>query len=796
MADQLEPPGGDNESSDLSVALQVDSLCDAFELSWKEGQRPDLKSYLQTTSVPAQTLFVELVLIDIAYRQKSGESPRLEEYASLFPEFSNALEGITVPTRQSKQSAEEVTVKASEFSRLGHFELRERLGEGAFGVVWKAWDLKLRRWVALKQFREVNSDVSRHLLLREAQVVASIDHPNVVRVHEIGSHLHDDYVAFEYLSGGTLSQWIKHRITSEGESQIAPQLAAETAIQMVRGLQAVHAHGVIHRDFKPGNVLLNEQGVLKIVDFGLARHADVLSTIGGDGLLMGTIPYMSPEQCRGNQEVTARSDIYSLGVVLYEMLTGRRPLQGTRVELLEKIQKERPVPPGQLADIPRSLEHICMRALEKDPRDRYSSATEMQADLEAFLNGKEIVLRRPPVFRRLHRTVRSNALLLSSLILSLAGFGAFLASSQTPAVDGRKVIQLASDPPGARVAMIPLDPSTGIPQPQQIVHARGRTPLNERLVPPGDYLVEVYLDDGNFHEVYRHVPDDREQLSSHAAPLGWRRDKNNPKKIRLPSVSIPMKPVTEEMALVSGSEHFRAGSENDPLLTAYERIVPSFYIDVTEVPLSVSRDIFDREKEPDLQWKQPPTLQHAWCTRWLTAVWVAELLGKRLPDEFEYEYAATNAGTQNFSWGNEPAPPQPAEEELPQVGKPAFDRVIFDRPVFGLCSNVAEWTMNWSTSQYPPMTKQESNRFRSYALLELRVVRGGGNQVIEGSATTASHERNPRDRVATNMYLIKPGLGFRCARSLKPRLTPEDFGRPADSSSPAGTVSRLAVSIK
>lgn len=767
-----------NAPIDLEVALQVDSVCDAFELSWKDGNRPDLKDYLHTTSAPAKTLFVELVLIDINYRRKAGELPVLDEYVSRFPELGPALENVTVPVAQSQEASQDVMLSFSLFPRIGNFELRERIGEGAFGVVWKAWDIRLRRWVALKRFRDPESAMSRKLLLREARAVALIDHPNVVDVYEINSLEDEDYVVFEYLSGGTLAEWMKQRRTPEGGSLVTPQRAAELALQLADGLSAVHSHGVVHRDFKPGNVLLDEKEQPKIVDFGLARHSELLSTISGDGVLMGTIPYMSPEQCLGSKDVTTCSDIYSLGAVLYEILTGQRPLRGSRFELLDKIQTERPTPPSQLATVPRSLENICLRALEKNPQDRYASAAEMMADLRTFLDGKTVPRKGPSFLGRLLRGLRANWLTFLSVGILMTGLGSLWASRSTTSDDDRKIILLDSTPPGANVALIPLDSITGAPQPERIVHARGRTPLRERLVPPGDYLVEVYLDDGNFHEVYRRVPEDRETLSGQTAYYGWRRDNQNPDTIRLASVKIPMEPVTGRMALVPGSSNFRVGKPKDVLAPEHQRVVPPFYMDVTEVPLIVNRELFQRDGQPDLRWKRPPGMQHAFTVTWLMAVWMAEIQGKRLPDEFEYELAATNLGRQEFPWGNDAVPEQ--QEFLP-VGEPAFDCVTFDRPVYGLCSNVAEWTMSWSNASYPPFEARDRGKLHSLASLELRVVRGGNYGVIDGQPTIASRERDPRDRMVCNVHRISEGLGFRCARSPQPRLTPEDFSRPMGS---------------
>jgi len=774
MTDKPAPLPEEGEPADLEIALQVDSVCDAFELSWKGGERPDLETYLKTTAMPLPTLFVELVLIDMTYRQKAGEFPTLEEYADRFPHLGHALEDVTVPASQSLQNSSDISLAVSKFPRLDKFELKETLGEGAFGTVWKAWDTHLRRWVALKQFRESDSLLAHKLLLREARAVALIDHPHVVRVHEIGVQQGQDYVAFEYLPGGTLDQWMKRHRTADGRSLVTPEQAVDIALQLAKGLQAVHERNVIHRDFKPGNVLRDEQGRLKIADFGLARHGTTLSTIGGDGVLMGTVPYMSPEQCRGVSNLAAGSDLYSLGVILYELLTGQRPLTGSRMELLKKIQNDTPLPPSQLAEIPPALENICLRALEKDPRDRYPSAAAMRADLEAFQQGKWISRRRPSLLVRAARKIQAHrwtAVVLTGIALLVPLF----AASQGGMDDGKKIIHFTTTPPGARIALIPLDPLTHRPLPEKIIHARQRTPIREKLALPGDYLIEAYLDDGRFHEVYRRVPDDRENVCGPTAYFGWRRDKDDFNSIKLVDITIPDKNVTDEMAFVPGNEHFFAGTESSLLTPRHERAVPAFYMDTTEVPVSVNVTLFDRTREPDLRWKKPPTMEHAYTTTWPMAVWVAELLGKRLPDEFEYELAATNGGTQEF---NGPTPEEAVPDNFLPVGQPAFDHVNFNRPVFGLRTNVAEWTMTAFKAAYPPFDARRDRQLSSLSELEFRSVRGGDHVIVQGQNNDDKIHRNPRDRHRVYHYTNAPGLGFRGVRSLRPRLTPEDFGRP------------------
>jgi len=787
MADTFDSPDAvrfDDLRANLEVALQIDSVCDAFESQWKQGDRPDLEEYLQSTTVPRQTLFVELVMIDINYRSKIGEIPTLEEYASRFPHLSHTLDGITVPVSQSQETASSISVVASHFPKLGKFELVEKIGEGTFGLVWKARDTRLRRWVALKQFRESMSEFSQKLLLREARAVAQIEHPNVVRIHEVGTLEEQNYVTFEFVSGGNLARWIGKQLDAHGQMTLSPDAAADITIQLTRGLQAIHHHKMIHRDLKSSNILLDEHGVPKIADFGLAQQQGSLTTIGGDGVFLGTIPYMSPEQCHGSKLVTERSDLYSLGIILYELLTGQRPFQGSRVEMIQKIQKEIPVSPQQLnPDVPDSLGNICLRAIAKDPQDRYQSADQMRMDLEAFLRGETIGRTGPSPLARLCRNLRVHWLTVTSVMVLMAGLGALWGASTMIPKDGKKIIKFTTQPPGAKVAFIPLDSVSGLPRPERIVHARGTSPVQVRL-PPGDYLVEAYFEGPNapFHEVYRHVPLDNELLGGALGTFygGWERDRTNPEVITLFPAKILPHTVTSDMVLVPQAESYRAGKDGVYGTAVHMRSGPAFYMDATEVSLATYQDMFHSVREPDDSWVAPPTRQHALTTKWLKAVWMAERMGKRLPESYEYERAATRNGTQSYSWGNSLPEEASTGTMFQPVGFPRFDRIDYDSPIYGLCSNVAEWTMSRVAGLRHTMTGDPLGRLASMNTLNQIIIRGGGNPVVGGNPEIDEVQRDPRHITHVKMTAVLPGLGFRCVRSSGPRLTPEDFDRPLE----------------
>ena len=267
----------------------------------------------------------------------------------------------------------------------GRYRIQRKLGAGGMADVYLAEDQELGRRVAIKilNSRHGNDDQFIERFRREAKNAAALNHPNIVSIYDRGEAEDTYYIAMEYLDGRTL----KELIVGRGAAPI--NVAIEYARQILSALRFAHRHGIVHRDIKPHNVLVDGDGRVKVTDFGIARAGT--SQMTETGSIVGTAQYLSPEQARGG-EVDPRSDLYSLGVVLYELLTGKTPFEGeTPVEIAMKHLSNTPQPPSKLRpDVPPELDMVVMRALAKNPNDRYQSADEMEGDLDRVARGARV----------------------------------------------------------------------------------------------------------------------------------------------------------------------------------------------------------------------------------------------------------------------------------------------------------------------------------------------------------------------------------------------------------------------
>ncbi|HET6575472.1 MAG TPA: serine/threonine-protein kinase, partial [Fimbriiglobus sp.] len=297
------------------------------------------------------------------------------------------------------------------------YELIQELGRGGTAVVYLARQVALDRRVALKMVLAGGfaSDADRQRFRAEAAAVAAVQHPGIVHVYQVGACGDRPYFALEYCPGGSLAQTL-------ADGPLPPRESATVIGQVARAVQAAHARGIVHRDLKPGNILFTADGAPKVTDFGLARRSDrdTDTALTRTGAVMGTPSYMAPEQARGSRAVGPAADVYALGAVLYECLTGRPPfLAATALDTVLHAVHDDPVAPARLQPkVPRDLETVCLTCLQKDPAKRYPSAAALADDLDRFLDGRPIQARPVPAWERAWKAARRRPAVAVGLAVS------------------------------------------------------------------------------------------------------------------------------------------------------------------------------------------------------------------------------------------------------------------------------------------------------------------------------------------------------------------------------------------
>jgi serine/threonine-protein kinase len=476
----------DEESLPLSVELRIDAVCGRFEAAWQAvpsgGPRPAIEAYLGDTAEPQRAaLLRELLALELDYRKQRGERPTREEYRSRFPEYGELLETLlddnpgpqdllphgardsetaeqlpgqdtgmgpegTPPDVPSPGRDEEQTAAAgTDLPRVPGYEVRALLGRGGMGVVYQAWHLPLKRPVALKMILGGALVGPEHLarFQTEAEAAARLRHANIVQIHAIGERNGLPFLALEFVDGGSLHAQL-------AGNPLDPREAAHLVEVLARAVHAAHRARVVHRDLKPANVLLARsdpvQGVPlgggpeglvyyqpKVSDFGLAKLVDAEGRQTVTGAVLGTPCYMAPEMARGdNRTVGPAADVYGLGAILYECLTGRPPFKGgSYPETLEQVRTARPPDPSRLRPgLSRRLEAACLKCLAKEPAQRYPSAEALANDLRAWLDDRPMTVQPPGLLRRLglalRRRPRRVAVVALTLLLAVSAWAAWV----------------------------------------------------------------------------------------------------------------------------------------------------------------------------------------------------------------------------------------------------------------------------------------------------------------------------------------------------------------------------------
>jgi hypothetical protein len=479
-----------NDSLPVSVQLRLEEVCARFESDWKAAgsaaTAPRIEEHLGTAAEPERTaLFRELLRLDVYYRRRLGENPDADYYAARCPADADAVRALFAelfsvpqPPRQAApmaagnrdtrrpgpavetgvdpartgpvQTPAQPETTAAEFPAIPNYEILGELGRGGMGVVYKARQRALKRLVALKMILSGDLASPQELgrFRREAEAVARLQHPNIVQVYEVGEYGGRPFFSLEFVNGGTLATYLGKRLPG-------PKQAAALVRKLARAMHAVHECSVVHRDLKPANVLLTANGAPKITDFGLAKKLDEDAGQTHSGAIMGTPSYMAPEQASGGTaRATPLADVYALGAILYECLTARPPFKAATVaRTLRQVLEDEPVAPRRLKPaVPRDLETICLKCLEKKPAKRYATAKALAEDLDNWLAGRPIVARPAGRVERLVKWARRRptvAALLAGLVLALTlgtaltAYFKFVAERRTQ--DAKASAELASE---------------------------------------------------------------------------------------------------------------------------------------------------------------------------------------------------------------------------------------------------------------------------------------------------------------------------------------------------------------
>jgi tetratricopeptide (TPR) repeat protein len=414
----------------MSRTLHLASLLrQELRQHWARGDRVLVEDYLaQYPSLQTDPEAVlDLIYHEVVLRQEQGETPTLAEYLARFDdlgpqlrllfEVDQALGALSLAQEMSCGTEGLFALSEPDASLpvVPGYEVLTELGRGGMSVVYLARHVRLKRLVALKMIL-AGAQASPAELARfriEGEAVARLDHQNIVRIYEVGDHIDPvsrvdrPFFALEYVDGGTL----------EARTAGLPQPAEEAARlveTLARAIHYAHLRGILHRDLKPSNILVLADGTPKIADFGLARLLDAHPDLTPTQSVLGTPSYMAPEQASGRaRETDGRADVYSLGAILFKLLTGRPPFLAPHIlPLLERVRNQEPPRPAHLRpDLPRDLETICLKCLEKAPDRRYATALELAEDLRRFLDGAPIHARPVPTWERLWRSLRQHPVL-------------------------------------------------------------------------------------------------------------------------------------------------------------------------------------------------------------------------------------------------------------------------------------------------------------------------------------------------------------------------------------------------
>lgn len=678
--------------------------------------------------------------------------------------------------------------------RVAHFRVEELIGKGGFGTVYSAFDERLERTVALKIPRQ--SRMTRFQVdsfIREAQAAAQLRHPNIVAVHEVGRENEVVYLITDYIEGETLAGWSKRL---EPNAKQAAAMIAKIAF----AIDVAHEKGVIHRDIKPRNILVDRDGNPHITDFGLAKRSaptavDATETITMRGQVVGTPAYMSPEQASGHARTAdRRADIYSIGVMLYEMLAGRRPFIGDSDFLIDEvIEGDAPRITRFKPNVHSDIEAICLKAIETDADDRFPTASQFGEELQRFINGEPTLTRPPTRWQTARRLIQRHSLSigLCALILVLASTAAYFAFRTPPIPENKMRVDFKIVPPRADVAMVKVDLNKGYIDYENVIEPVVTDSGCSIDLTPGWYIIEASIPEYGIQEVWRYVPESRYDLKQFNDFDNCNWVMTEDRNVTLRDIVIKKNVLDgesgfvagEEMCLVTGGQ-FLAGSEGlfnmdgNPRRRHRQMEIPDFYLGKYEVTVKNFCEVWAKFHvlvEKNFEGEVPEDSPMTNIT-FLHALDYCEKRGLRLPSFDEYVFAATNGGTTLFPWGDE-QPPIDAWQPR-QVGQPEFDATKTKPEIHNLYSSVLEWTQEVQLIILSPTRDAPATTSFFKENLNSRLVVGGPGQCVSGELPLEGKEQNTRAFLDIHPVDFNlPGVGFRCAKSVRPRLKTKVFAQ-------------------
>ena len=698
----------------------------------------------------------------------------LDGLLSLKPDYHDAAELKAIAEQARRKTYETATLDKLVGTKLGQYEIVARLGEGGMALVYKAYQESLNRYVAVKVLDPVRAAEKGFLtrFTHEAQAVASLDHPHILPIYDFGHDQGYTYIVTKYVSTGTL------RDRLEKEKSLPLEEAARLLSQVASALDHAHQRGIIHRDIKPSNILLDERDDVLLSDFGLARILESTTRLTVTGASLGTPAYVSPEQALG-EEVDNRTDVYSLGVVLYEMLTGRTPFPGDTLAVALKHVQEPPPPPRSLNPaLPEAVEQVILQALAKNPDERFATAGALAHALEQAIaesksppplppepgEGAAVVEVEPTPGPALHIpkqiVVVAGAVVLLLIMAIAVGLALFRGGGETPT----PAIS-AADLTATAIALLPATP-TGT-----------ATATHTPTATPTGTPVDTATPTGTPSPTPTSTPISTATPTASATPTPTATPTIAP-------TTPPSEPAPGSIREFGGVEMvyvppgtFTMGSETgEPDERPVHNVwLNGFWIDRTEVTNAQYRSCVDAGQCKRPAYNSSNTRTHYFDDANYDghpviyvssddAATYCQWRGKRLPTEVEWEKAASwdwRTGTKlTWPWGNtfdDSKVRDGPREDTSSVGKRPAGASPYG--AMDMAGNVSEWTADYYSADY--YAASPSSNPKGPATGYGRVVRGGTWWDVDYDLRTT--RRKQEDANARQMY-----LGFRCARDYNP----------------------------